>query len=259
MGETPVQRTRRRAQRLLFDELAELYAASRHGYPDEIVDEMLAIAQAGPGSPALEIGCGTGQLTRSLAARGLALTAIDIAPAMVRAARRGVPGARFAACAFEDFDGSGGPFDLIASATAFHWIDPEIGMHRVAELLRPGGWFALLMTGEAYEEPFGTTLRELWIARSEDGGAWAHRRPKSDAEKLAASGLFETPVERAHAARLTLPVATVLDLEHTRATVRSYSVEVRAGFGAALREALAGDADVSLTQHTRLTLARLRG
>jgi ubiquinone/menaquinone biosynthesis C-methylase UbiE len=49
-----------------------------------------AIAGIGPGADVLEVGCGTGQLTRQLAGRSLELTAIDIGPAMTAAARRTV-------------------------------------------------------------------------------------------------------------------------------------------------------------------------
>jgi SAM-dependent methyltransferase len=97
----------------------------------------------------LEIGCGTGQLTRELAGGALNLTAIDIGAAMVETARRNVadPMARFQISSFEDFADSG-PFDLIVSATAFHWVDPGIGLAKAARLLRPRGWLALLTTGE---------------------------------------------------------------------------------------------------------------
>jgi predicted TPR repeat methyltransferase len=76
-------------------------------------------AAIGPGTAAvLEIGCGTGQLTRQLAGRALNLTAIDIGAAIVEAARRNIADAtaRFQMASFEDFADSG-PFDLIVSAT----------------------------------------------------------------------------------------------------------------------------------------------
>jgi len=113
----------REQRRVLFDSVAELYDATRQGYPAEIVDAVMANAAIGRSAAVLEIGCGTGQLTRQLAGRALSLTAIDIGTAMVTAARRNVKDAtaQFRVCSFEDFAGSG-PFDLIVSATAFHWV-----------------------------------------------------------------------------------------------------------------------------------------
>lgn len=138
----------REQRRALFDSVAELYDAVRQGYPAEMVDAVMANAVLGRGGAVLEIGCGTGQLTRQLAGRGLSVTAIDIGMAMVAAARRNVTDAtvQFKVCSFEDFAGSG-PFDLIMSATAFHWVDPAVGLVKAARLLRPRGWLALPSTG----------------------------------------------------------------------------------------------------------------
>jgi SAM-dependent methyltransferase len=76
-----------------------------------------------------------------LAGRALNLTAIDIGVAMVAAARRNIvdPAARLQVASFEDLADTG-PFDLIVSATAFHWVDPGVGLAKAARLLRPGGW-----------------------------------------------------------------------------------------------------------------------
>ena len=64
---------------------------------------MLATAGVGRGDPVLEVGCGTGQLTRQLVTSGCALTAVDLGPAMVARARRNVPdGVTFVVSPFED-------------------------------------------------------------------------------------------------------------------------------------------------------------
>jgi SAM-dependent methyltransferase len=98
----------------------------------------------------------------------------------------------FQACSFEDFAAPGSSFDLIVSATAFHWIDPEVRFSKSARLLRPGGWLVLLSIGEHYDEPLNTALRGMWAARSEDK-AWAVRKPPADADAIIGSGLFGPP------------------------------------------------------------------
>ena len=45
--------------------------------------------------------------------------------------------------AFEDVELAPSSFDLVAVATAFHWLDPERSLPKIASLLRPGGWLAL--------------------------------------------------------------------------------------------------------------------
>src|SRR5690349_15426557 len=139
---------------------------------------------------------------------------------MVRAARRNVVDAtvRFQVCPFEDFV-DGGPFDLIVSASAFHWIDPSVGLVKAARLLRPGGWLALLTTGERYPEPLQSRLRELWIRYSRQSGEWADRPAWLTA--LRASELFGETTEASHTNALRLPAETLVGVERTRATFLS--------------------------------------
>ena len=167
------ERRKRLSQRALFDDVAELYDATRQSYPNEIVEMIVRTAGLEPGSSVLEIGCGTGQLTRKLAGRGLDITAIDIGPAMVAGAKCNVadPKIAFQVSSFEEFEASQA-FDLIVSATAFHWVDPELGLAKAARLLRPSGWLALLTTGERYNEPLRSAVRELWAKYNPGQANW---------------------------------------------------------------------------------------
>lgn len=258
-AETEQQRRKRHRQRTLFDGAARLYAATRPGYPAEIVEALAATAGAGPGSRVLEVGCGTGQLTGDLARLGFDLTAIDIGPAMIDAARQhlGDGAVSLLVSSFEDFAAADSSFDLIVSATAFHWIDPEVRFSKSARLLRPGGWLALLAIGERYDDPLNAALQRMWTARSEDK-AWSARRPPSDAEAIAGSGLFGQPLQRTHRQRRTVPAEAVLGVENTRATTLSWPADARAAFTAELRGHLASHAEVTLTLDTTLTMASVR-
>src|SRR5438034_6268392 len=137
--ESEEQRRKRRHQRALFDGAAELYDASRRGYPKEIVELMVATVGLQAGSAILEVGCGTGQLTEQLGRYGFAITAVDIGTSMIAAARRRLAGTsvRFEAVAFEDFEAGEASFDLVVSATAFHWADPDVKFDKPYRLLRP--------------------------------------------------------------------------------------------------------------------------
>jgi ubiquinone/menaquinone biosynthesis C-methylase UbiE len=230
--ETDEERRQRERQRLLFDEIADRYDETRRGYPGEIIGTVVRTAGLSPGASVLEIGCGTGQLTRQLAGRGFRLRAIDIGPTMVNAAQRNVidPDVSFELTSFEDFAASDRSFDLIVSATAFHWVDPEVAWSKVARLLRPHSWLALLTTGEHYDDPFGVRLRDLWMKRSSNGGGNTVRTKPTWAETIAQSDLFAHVVEASHSYRLRLPAQVVLGVECTRATFLSYSESDRAAF-----------------------------
>jgi SAM-dependent methyltransferase len=138
--------TRRDVGRL-FNEVPELYDRVRPGYPDELFADLAAITGMGSGSSVLEVGCGTGQATRSLAALGLSVTAIEPGAGMAALARQRL--AAFGSVevensTFEEWDDRGRCFDVLVAASAWHWIDPSVGWRRAHDFLHPGGWMALL-------------------------------------------------------------------------------------------------------------------
>jgi ubiquinone/menaquinone biosynthesis C-methylase UbiE len=257
-AETEQERGRRHHQRTLFDGVAQLYADSRRGYPAELVDFVVTTAGLRAGRTVLEVGCGPGQLTEHLARYGFSVTAIDIGPSMIAAARNRLAGSAvsFQATSFEDFAAAEASFDLICSGTAFHWVDPEVKFSKPARLLRPGGWLALLSTEESFDDPLGTALSRMWAERTGDDAIRTRRRP-SDAGRIAASGLFEDPVERMDDRRMVLPAETVIDVENTRAIVLSWPESVRQSFTDELRHYLSSQPEVPLTQLTSLTMARV--
>jgi ubiquinone/menaquinone biosynthesis C-methylase UbiE len=256
------ERNKRRYQRALFDGIAERYEVSRPGYPGHIVEFVTETAALSPGSAVLEVGCGTGQLTERLACSGFRLTAIDIGPSMIAAARRRLAGAdvSFQVTSFEDLAAADGSFDLIISSAAFHWIDPEVAFSKSARLLRPGGWLALLGTEEHYDEPLGAALHGLWITHGDTSGAW-DRRP-SDPEAVAAVGLFGSPAFLTDRQRTILPAGDVIALESTRATFLSWPHDTKRHFTEELRRLLEPQPEVHLSRHTSVTMAqvpRVRG
>ena len=135
--------------RAVFDEDAELYDRARPGYPDALFDDLFALAGIGAGSRVLEIGCGTGQATVALAERGCAVVAVELGANLAAVAARNLaafPNAQVVVGAFEDWPLPDEPFDAVVAFTAFHWVDPTVGVDKVAEALRPGGAFATVTT-----------------------------------------------------------------------------------------------------------------
>jgi ubiquinone/menaquinone biosynthesis C-methylase UbiE len=131
----------------VFDEIAVEYDRRRPTYPDELVDQACRVAGIGSGDRVLEVGCGTGQLTRALVARGLHVTALDPGKSLIALARQNLEGAgdvEFVNAQFEDASLPREQFRAVFSASAFHWIDPQVSWQKVADVLVPGGTLALL-------------------------------------------------------------------------------------------------------------------
>src|SRR3954469_8805397 len=131
----------------VFDEVPELYDRVRPGYPDQLFSDLASIAGLGEGSLVLEVGCGTGQATRSLAALNVSVTAVEPGAGMVAVARRRLEALRkveIEESSFEEWDDRSRRFHLLLAASSWHWVDPSIGWRRAHDVLHRGGWMALI-------------------------------------------------------------------------------------------------------------------
>ena len=129
--------------------MAADYDRHRPAYPGDLVDQACQAAGIGPGDRVLEVGCGTGQLTGSLLARGLHVTALEpganlMARATENLAGHGAGAVEFVPAKLEDASLPRGQFQAVFSASAFHWTDPEVSWQKVADVLVPGGTLALI-------------------------------------------------------------------------------------------------------------------
>ena len=133
-----------------FDNVPEIYDRIRPGYPEPLFDDLLSfLEQASPQRDlrAVEIGPGTGQATRPLLERGIAVTAVEpgerLAAYLREKLRDDSPGLEVVNATFEECDLESGTYDLILAATSFHWIDPQIRLRKSHDLLREGSHEAL--------------------------------------------------------------------------------------------------------------------
>jgi SAM-dependent methyltransferase len=131
----------------VFNEVADEYDRHRPAYPDALVDRALAVGGLGPGATVLEIGCGTGQLTRSLLARGLRVTAIEPGERLIARARDRLGNAgevEFVNRRFAEASLPRGHYAAVFSASAIHWVDPDVSWRKTADTLVDGGTLALV-------------------------------------------------------------------------------------------------------------------
>jgi len=131
----------------VFDDVADEYDRRRPTYPAELVTRACEFAGIGSSERVLEVGCGSGQLTRSLLARGLHVTAVEPGGRLLSLAEQNLQAyedVSFTHVPFEDAQLPRGHFRAVLSASAFHWINPYVSWQKAADVLVPGGTLALI-------------------------------------------------------------------------------------------------------------------
>lgn len=132
-------------QEWTFNSVATQYEKMRPGYPPQLYADIFRYLPVDASSNALEIGIGGGQATLPVLKTGCRLTAVELGDALAELCRKkfeafprfSVMTGRFEETAFEPES-----YDLIYSASAFHWIPEEAGYRKVYALLKSGGAFA---------------------------------------------------------------------------------------------------------------------
>src|SRR6266536_1127576 len=115
--------------RATFDQVALLYDQARPGYPEQLFDDVVALSGITSHGRILEIGCGTGQATLPFARRGYPMVCVELGENLAAVARQRLadyPQVTVQTCAFEEWPLPERAFELVVSATAFHWIDPAV-------------------------------------------------------------------------------------------------------------------------------------
>jgi SAM-dependent methyltransferase len=131
----------------VFNEIANDYDRYRPSYPDALVDQACEVARIGDGDRVLEIGCGTGQLTRSLLARGLRVTALEPGDRLIGVAEanlRDADDVEFVHGRLENMQLPSEGYTAVFSASAIHWVDPDLSWRKIADALAANGTLALI-------------------------------------------------------------------------------------------------------------------
>ena len=178
------------------------------------VRDLLAAVPVRDARAAVDLGCGPGNSTEALARRfpGAAVTGVDASPDMIAAARRRLPHLRFETADIEAWTASragtdpardSGPFDVVLSNAALHWLpDHATLLPRLLGTLAPGGALAVQMP-DNLDEPAHRLMRE--VAAS---GPWA--------DTLAGAAAARTPLgDPAWYHRLLRPHCAAVDVWRT--------------------------------------------
>ena len=167
-----------------FAEVAGAYERGRPGYPEDAVRWLVGDEPR----DVVDLGAGTGKLTRALVALGHRVTAIEPLPEMLEQLPAAAPGAFAILGSAEIIPLPDAHADVVTCAQSFHWFDHRVALPEIARVLRPRGRLALVWNTRDEEEPWVAKLSAL--IGNEAVGENDSNTP------IDASGLFE-PVETA--------------------------------------------------------------
>jgi ubiquinone/menaquinone biosynthesis C-methylase UbiE len=127
-----------------FARAAEAYERGRATFPAAAVEAILAEVGAAPERTLLELGAGTGKLTRALTGSGARVIALEPVAEMRARLADTAPDAEPLDAVAEAIPLDDAGVDAVIVAQAYHWFDPEAATSEVARVLRPGGAVALV-------------------------------------------------------------------------------------------------------------------
>lgn len=149
-----------------FNEVAEIYDEARPGYPPELIEDVIKLANIKESATILDVGAGTGKGTLPFAEKGYTIHCVEPGEKLVAVASnnlRSYPKVTFDTTTFEDWDLKAGTYDLIISAQAFHWVNRDIGYIKAAQALKENGYIALFWNfSPAPDTPVFNALNEAF-------------------------------------------------------------------------------------------------
>ena len=224
-----------RAAADVFGAAAELYEQARPGYPAAVVDLLIP-----PGARrVVDLGAGTGKLSRVLLERGLEVVAVEPSAGMRAEFARVLPGVPVLAGRAEALPLDGGSVDAVVAGQAWHWVDPARAVPGGRPGARPGRQPRPRLEPAPADEPWVEQLdRVLGHARARGEGdpeapvvgppfgplernelSWRSELPPEAVVELVASRSYAIVLDPPERERLLAAVRRLLD-EHPDTTGR---------------------------------------
>ncbi|MBL0746252.1 class I SAM-dependent methyltransferase [Nocardioides baculatus] len=201
LPETPATGGRARS----FGTVAEAYDRGRPAYPEEAV----AWLTGGEAKVVLELGAGTGKLTRQLVDAGHAVFATDPDEAMLEVLRERVPEVSAKVATAEEIPANDRSVDVVVVAQAFHWFDHEVALPEIARILKPGGHVALMWNSRDERIPWVRRMGDI-LGRQDSN--------TSSAQHLVHSDLFGFMEETSFKHWQEVNRESILDLARSRSS-----------------------------------------
>ena len=235
-----------------FGAAADAYERARPSYPEAAIDWLLPAGAR----RVLDLGAGTGKLTRHTRSRGLDVVAVEPSEGMRAQLSRGLPDVPVLAGSAEQIPLEDASVDAVVVGQAWHWFDTVRAVPEVARVLKPGGWLGLIWNIRDRRDPWMDAFSGLEPE---------HDNSEADSENPRVGPPFG-PVERYDLPwrQSTTPEA-LIDLLASRSYVIVLSEAERTALLAKVRHFLAtdpstaGQATISVPYVTRCSRAQRSG
>jgi SAM-dependent methyltransferase len=140
-----------------FAEVAGAYERGRPTYPEQAVRWLAGDEPC----DVVDLGAGTGKLTRALVALGHRVTAVEPLTEMRAQLEQAIPGIAAISGNAESMPLEDASADIVTCAQAFHWFDHDVALPEIARILRPGGRLALVWNTRDDRDTWVAELSEI--------------------------------------------------------------------------------------------------
>jgi ubiquinone/menaquinone biosynthesis C-methylase UbiE len=169
-----------------FEQVADLYERVRPEYPAEAIAWIAEELSLRKGRTVLDLGAGTGKLTRALVETGAGVIAVEPGREMLAQLMKAVPGVQALHGAAEAIPLPDASVDAVTAGQSFHWFREDEALPEMHRVLRPGGGVALVWNMRDQESAFQRRISDLIAPfippdRMRDPGYW-FARPLAESE-----------------------------------------------------------------------------
>jgi SAM-dependent methyltransferase len=144
-----------------FELVADVYERARPEYPTDAIAWLIEQLELRAGRTALDLGAGTGKLTRALVATGAHVIAVEPGDGMRAELERAVPEAQALRGAAEDIPVPDSSVDAVTVGQAFHWFRHDEALPELHRVLRPSGGVGLVWNSRDRDSPVQRVVNDL--------------------------------------------------------------------------------------------------
>jgi SAM-dependent methyltransferase len=223
-----------------FELVADVYERGRPEYPVDAIAWLAEELDLRPGRTVLDLGAGTGKLTRALLPTGAHVIAVEPGEQMLAQLHHVLPDVEALVGGAEAIPLDDGSIDAVTVGSAFHWFRHDEALPELHRVLRPGGAVALIWNARDRERPLQQEISELIKPLAPPDRPTAGR----SATELAESGLFGPVEQRGFPFVQRLDADGVADRIASVSYVAAAPAEQRAELDRKLREVVAAQGGV---------------